>query len=91
MLGQSVSMVLPEVAQRFDAGGEWNGRDQVIICGIESHVCVMQTALDLAERGCEVHVVVDGVSSQRSEDSEQYEAMMRSCASWADHHWYGGS
>ncbi|GHP02212.1 hypothetical protein PPROV_000096900 [Pycnococcus provasolii] len=64
------SMVLPEVAQRFDAGGEWNGRDQVIICGIESHVCVMQTALDLAERGCEVHVVVDGVSSQRSEERQ---------------------
>ena len=62
------SMCLPEVNARFD--GEWQGRDQVILCGIESHVCVMQTALDLAERGCEVHVVVDGVSSQRAEERE---------------------
>lgn len=37
---------------------------QVILCGIEAHVCVFQTALDLLERGYEVHLVVDGVSAQ---------------------------
>ncbi|KIZ03005.1 Isochorismatase domain-containing protein 2 [Monoraphidium neglectum] len=43
---------------------------QVIICGIETHVCVMQTSLDLLDRGYEVHVLVDGASSQRPTDRE---------------------
>jgi isochorismate hydrolase len=40
-------------------------KSQVILCGIESHVCVMQTAMDLLESGVEVHLVCDAVSSQR--------------------------
>ena len=36
--------------------------------GLESHVCVFQTAMDLMARGWEVHVLVDGVSSQRPTD-----------------------
>jgi nicotinamidase-related amidase len=43
-------------------------KNQILICGIESHVCVMQTVLDLLDMGSEVHVIADAVSSQRSHD-----------------------
>ena len=43
-------------------------RDNFLICGLETHVCVLQTCLDLIEAGKTVHVVVDGVSSSRQLD-----------------------
>jgi nicotinamidase-related amidase len=43
-------------------------RPQVVVCGIESHVCVMQTALDLAAAGKQVFVVADAVSSRSADD-----------------------
>ena len=43
-------------------------RKQAMIVGLEAHVCVAQTAFDLVERGWEVFILVDGVSSQRTED-----------------------
>ncbi|WFD31671.1 hypothetical protein MSPP1_002710 [Malassezia sp. CBS 17886] len=46
------------------------------ICGIESHVCVLQTVLDLRQRGARVHVVQDAVSScNREEIPTALEAM----------------
>jgi nicotinamidase-related amidase len=45
-------------------------RDQVLLCGIESHVCVNQTADDLIRQGLEVHVARDAVSS-RTEDNRE--------------------
>lgn len=39
-----------------------------IICGIESHVCVFQTAMDLIQHGLYVHVVADAVSSRTEEN-----------------------
>ena len=43
-------------------------RDQIILCGIESHICVYQTAVDLMSAGYEVDVVADAVSSRTSEN-----------------------
>ena len=40
------------------------GRDQWIVCGMETHVCVYQTARDLVARGSQVHVVSDAVCSR---------------------------
>ncbi|HFB98616.1 MAG TPA: hydrolase [Bryobacterales bacterium] len=40
-------------------------RRQVVICGMEAHVCVLQTALELAEAGYEVFVAEDAVCSRR--------------------------
>ncbi|HZD27056.1 MAG TPA: hydrolase [Alphaproteobacteria bacterium] len=44
-----------------------NDRSQVVIAGIEAHVCVLQTALTLQQRGFEPFVVMDAVSSRRPE------------------------
>ncbi len=40
------------------------GRRQILLCGIESHVCVYQSAAQLLEKGYEVQVVADAVSSR---------------------------
>jgi nicotinamidase-related amidase len=40
------------------------GRPQVVIGGIEAHVCVTQTAIDLEEQGFEAFVVADAVGSR---------------------------
>ena len=42
--------------------------DQVILCGLETHVCVLQSALDLLSHEYEVHVAADATSSQRESD-----------------------
>lgn len=43
---------------------EKSGRRQVILCGIETHVCICQTALELLAAGYDVQVVTDAVSSR---------------------------
>lgn len=43
---------------------------QVVVCGIESHVCVLQTVLDLLAEEIQVHVAADAVSSRRKFDYE---------------------
>lgn len=45
-------------------------RDQVLLCGIESHVCVNQTADDLLSDDIEVHVARDAVSSRTQDNRE---------------------
>jgi nicotinamidase-related amidase len=50
----------PAVAQRIAAAN----RPQIVIAGMEAHVCVLQTALGLAERGYRPHVVADASGSR---------------------------
>jgi nicotinamidase-related amidase len=49
---------------RFMKDLQSTGRGQVLLAGIETHVCIYQTALDLMELGYQVHVVADAVSSR---------------------------
>jgi nicotinamidase-related amidase len=44
--------------------------ETAVLCGIESHVCVFQTAMDLLRQGMKVHVIADAVSS-RTEENKQ--------------------
>ena len=43
--------------------GEWESR-QVLVCGLEAHVCVQQTVLDLLQHGYQVHLAADAVASR---------------------------
>jgi nicotinamidase-related amidase len=54
----------------FMARLDMAGRRQVLIAGIEAHVCVFQTALDLIEKGYEVFAVEDAVSSRTARNRD---------------------
>jgi len=45
-------------------------RNQVLVAGIEAHVCVYQTAADIVDIGYEVQVVTDAISSRSVENKE---------------------
>lgn len=55
---------------RFMQQFETAAREQVLICGVEAHVCVYQTAQDLRNLGWQVEVVTDAVSSRRRSNKE---------------------
>ncbi|KAK6501578.1 hypothetical protein TWF481_009413 [Arthrobotrys musiformis] len=57
------SMCTQEVLDKLDEAAPEGKKQEVVIVGIETHICVMQTTLDLLERGHKVWVVRDGVSS----------------------------
>ncbi len=47
-----------------------SGRKTVLLCGVEAHVCMLQTALDLREHGYEVFAARDALSSRTPENAE---------------------
>ncbi len=47
-----------------------NNISQVLLCGVETHICVNQTALDLLESGYQVHVLEDCVGSRFQTNKE---------------------
>jgi nicotinamidase-related amidase len=56
--------------ENFVRSLQQSGRKQVLVSGIESHICVYQTASDLIDNGYEVHVVADTISSRTLENKE---------------------
>ncbi|MCL1695907.1 MULTISPECIES: hydrolase [unclassified Lysinibacillus] len=56
--------------QEFVEAMKASGRTQFIVTGIETHICVYQTARQLKEQGFEVEVVVDAVSSRTKANKE---------------------
>jgi nicotinamidase-related amidase len=54
-----------------------NGITQVVVCGVESHVCVQQTVLDLIANDFQVNLAADAVSSRRVKDYEISLSRMR--------------
>lgn len=78
---ESLSQVLGEYSPRekmlFSACTEnlmqeiqSSGRNSIVLCGLETHVCITQTALDLRESGCEVFLPHDAVSSRYESDKK---------------------
>lgn len=63
-------------------GFDLAGREQAIVCGIETHVCVNQTSLELLDRGLEVHVVADAVGSRSAANRELGLAKLERAGAW---------
>ncbi len=53
-------------------------RSQVLVCGIEAHICVYQTTLELLKNGYAVQVLLDGVSSRTAKNRDAALTRMQS-------------
>lgn len=58
----------------FDQTG---GKGRVVVCGMETHVCVLQTVIELLDSGRQVFVVEEAVGSRRDSDKMLALARMR--------------
>jgi nicotinamidase-related amidase len=56
--------------EAFQEALKATAKRQVLLCGIEAHVCVHQSAADLLEAGYEVHLIADCISSREARDAE---------------------
>jgi nicotinamidase-related amidase len=56
--------------EKFNAKLKDLARKQVLLCGIETHVCIYQTAVDLLRQGFNVNVIADAVSSRVLENKQ---------------------
>uniref|UniRef100_A0A146VQS7 Isochorismatase domain containing 2 n=1 Tax=Fundulus heteroclitus TaxID=8078 RepID=A0A146VQS7_FUNHE len=61
----SFTMIIEEVEKELQALGS---PKKAILCGIEAHACIACTTYDLLEKGIEVHIVADAVSSRSQTD-----------------------
>ena len=72
------SMLTPECSEHLSS----LGKTSYLLVGIEAHVCLQQTALDLLEQGHDVHIIADGVSSQQKYDRDMALRRMESSGAW---------
>ncbi|KAI5124769.1 hypothetical protein M0805_005403 [Coniferiporia weirii] len=70
------SLLTPEMDEMLKSA-EYSHIKSIVLMGIESHICVLQTSLDLLERDYDVHVLADGVSSCNKEEVSWALARMR--------------
>jgi nicotinamidase-related amidase len=57
-------------ADNFSADLKASGRKQIILAGMEAHICVIQTAIDLVKDGYQVFVAADAICSRHRESYE---------------------
>ena len=57
-------------SEQFNAKLNNLARQQVLLCGIEAHVCIYQTAVDLLRKGFNVNVIADAVSSRKLDNKQ---------------------
>ena len=77
-LGEALNGIEPIEKRSFSSLGapevqaqlEQYGRDQIIVCGLEAHVCVQQTVADLLRSGRVVHVALDAIASRTASSRE---------------------
>ncbi|KAL4944534.1 hypothetical protein BDV06DRAFT_220158 [Aspergillus oleicola] len=62
------SMITPEIDSLLPNPSKGEPPLDALLVGIETHICITQTTLDLLERGHRVYVLVDGVSSINPEE-----------------------
>jgi len=83
VLGRTIALLAPRLPAPFGkmsfsgaACGplldDWraDGIDRVLVCGVETHVCIAQTALDLTAAGFTAYVAVDAVGTRHAIDHE---------------------
>ena len=58
------------------SGFDLAGRSHAVLCGVETHVCVLQSALALAGQGVEVQVATDATGSRKAADRDAALARM---------------
>lgn len=68
------SACVPSTLEAIEA----DGRKTILICGVESHVCVLQTALDLRQAEYSVFAARDAIASRTMENAQiGWDRMMR--------------
>jgi len=56
--------------EQFNSKLNGLARHQILLCGIETHVCIYQTAINLLRKGFDVNVIADAVSSRTLENKQ---------------------
>ena len=64
--------------EQFNSKLKALNRRQVVLCGIETQVCIYQTAVDLLDKGYDVDVIADAVSSRTQENKQIALSRMKS-------------